>query len=517
MNIDRAVQPAARTASAALGLCAAMLLGACGEHAEPTTPVAKTDVGAAQIDVAHQSATLPFAVGSQTRFIHDHSRGYDTVAGVNEGVRTLITELWYPVAPAAVSGEEYAQATYGDYVFGNRAMHKRMMTETTFFHLTPDTVRDGVSQHEIDAAIDELFDRPRNSFVDAPLAPSLSKLPIVVMTHGDAGSRYNMGSACEHLAAHGYLVIAPEHTGNSPYSMTGADPALAIGVDPDFAARMSPVLALLDEHGAYGSAETYGQSYTPLVSGDDQMRALKQLDASLIQRLNDLRATLTELERMNASGPFAGRLDLQRIGLMGRSFGGASTLVGLQFEPRIRSGMAVVPPGWSDVRASLPAELLAPAGQESVLFAADGEFALAHISKPTLLLSGAEDDLIIGLQAGGEVAPSSDNPHPLMRAAFLQTDALAVWGLLADSNHGSFGVSGPYWWPHLKSQTRTRYFAPERTFTLVSPALAHQIQRDKALAFFDLTLREQADAVQRLMDPGYAAAGLTLEGRNLPQ
>ena len=45
-----------------------------------------------------------------------------------------------------------------------------MMTGTTFFHLTPDTVRDGVTLADIDVAIDELFDRERMSFVDAPLA-----------------------------------------------------------------------------------------------------------------------------------------------------------------------------------------------------------------------------------------------------------------------------------------------------------------------------------------------------------
>ncbi len=495
-------------------LCVSAALGACSDRSAPAAP--ETDAETETVITARPS-TRPFAVGSHSRFIHDDTRGYDTVAGVHEGVRTLITEVWYPVEHDAVTRGDYRRATYGDYVFGNRAMHRRMMTDTTFFHLTPDTVREGVSQSQIDAAIDELFERARHSFVDAPLASSAQKLPIVVMTHGDAGSRYNMESACEHLAAHGYLVIAPEHTGNSPYSMTGADPALGIGVDPEFAAKMSPVLALLDEHGAYGSPETYGQTYTPLVSSEDQIKALKLLDASLIQRLNDLRATLAELERMNASGPFAGRLDLERIGLMGRSFGGASTLVGLNMEPRIRAGMAVVPPGWPDVRATLAPQLLAAPDVESVLFAAEGEFALAHIGKPTLLLSGAEDDLIIALQAGGPVTPTVDNPHPFIRAAYEASDALAVWALLGDSNHGSFGVSGPYWWPHLKTNTRTRYFAPEQTYTLVDSALAHEIQRDKALAFFDLTLREDAAAVQRLMDQRYAAAGLKLEGRNLPR
>ena len=40
---------------------------------------------------------LPYAVGSSTFFIYDESRPYDRVGGVDVGVRTLITEIWYPV------------------------------------------------------------------------------------------------------------------------------------------------------------------------------------------------------------------------------------------------------------------------------------------------------------------------------------------------------------------------------------------------------------------------------------
>lgn len=90
-----------------------------------------------------------FAVGNTTRFIHDPSRGYDEAAGVTAGIRTLITEAWYPADPEAVqpgretpsAGETasgtmtppfavpptaapFRRATYGDYVFGNRTVHR---------------------------------------------------------------------------------------------------------------------------------------------------------------------------------------------------------------------------------------------------------------------------------------------------------------------------------------------------------------------------------------------------------
>ncbi len=486
-------------------ICA--LFAACGE--DPAT----------NVDSAARHDT-PYAIGSTTFFIHDDTRPYDSVSGVDTGIRTLVTEAWYPVDHDVARSGDFARATYGDYVFGDRDVHRLMMTKTTFFHLTPETVREGVTDARIDQAIEELFTRERGSYVDAPMAAGDAPWPVVVMSHGDAGSRYNMESVCEYLAAHGYLVIAPEHTGNSPYSMTGRDPALES--DAGFRETMAGVMPHLSELGAYGEEEHYGQSYTPLSSGRGSLEFLQNLDRSLLQRLNDLRAALRQLERMNAegfAGAGSGTLDLDDIGLMGRSFGGATTLVGLAMEPRFTAGFAVVPPGWSDPRPALPPEALAPPGQESVLFAADGPFPLTDISKPTVLLSGAEDALIIGLaaqvaEASGGALPTADNPHPLLYAAFAATDAAAAWGLLADSNHATFGVSGGYWWPDLKPNTQARTFDPATEFELIAPGIAHRMQRELALEFFDLTVRGDESARAKLADNPYADQGLALELRN---
>lgn len=495
-----------------LGLGVLLVLVACTQ-----SPAVK-DADSAKQSLAHPT---PFAVGSTTRFIHDASRGYDSVAGVDSGIRTLITEVWYPISWDDADSGTYRQATYGDYVFGDADAHRRMMTQTTFFHLTPETVRPGVTQAQIDAAIEALFHRQRASYVDAPLARGDTPLPVVVMSHGDAGSRYNMESACEYLAAHGYLVIAPEHTGNSPYSMSFEDPALSESPgDRGYQVAMANVKPHLNEYGSYGEVAHYGQSYSPLSEDRTSPAFFQYMDASFLQRVNDLRATLDELARMNSDGPFAGAIDAVRIGLMGRSFGGATTLAGLALEPRFLSGLAVVPPSMPDVRPALPAQMLKPAEEESLLLSAAGPFGLAHIAKPTFLLSGAEDTLIIGLAASmaapmGLPVPTPDNPHPVLRAAYEAADVPVVWGLLANSNHASFGVSGGYWWPDLKPQTQQRHFEPEVTFDMVDVELAHQIQKEKALAFFDLTVRGDDSAKARLLDDRFADQGLTLEARNL--
>ena len=472
-----------------------------------------------QGEAPSSAAEPPFAVGNATLFIHDPSRGFDEAAGVTEGLRILITEIWYPVRRSAVDASS-RRAVHGDYVFGDRAVHRLMMTQTTFFHLTPDTVIDGVDQAAIDAAIDELFERPRGSFADAPFNAEAGPFPVVVMSHGDAGSRYNMETVCEHLAANGYVVIAPEHTGNSPYSMIGRDPSLGAGGGRGGdILRLSEVVDLLDEHGVYGSPDHYGQSYTPLGADRSSLAFLQGLDAALLQRVEDLRATLDELERLNKEGQFAGALDLERIGLMGRSFGGATTLAALALEDRFAAGMAVAAPSSPDMRALLPVEALAPTGVESVVLSQDGLYGLGEVRKPTLLLSGSEDTLIIGLaanmaEAAGSAPPTPDNPFPVLRQAFEETDAPAVWALLDNANHATFGVSGAYWWPHLKPRRFPRHFEPDTEYDLVDVQLAHRIQRDKALAFFDLTIHQDSTARERLTDGRYESDGLELEWRS---
>ncbi len=74
---------------------ASLLVAACGRDAPQPA--------------AHNT---PYAVGSQTFFIHDETRPYDRVAGVDHGVRTLITECGCAVGRGAIvaGGERCGRA-----------------------------------------------------------------------------------------------------------------------------------------------------------------------------------------------------------------------------------------------------------------------------------------------------------------------------------------------------------------------------------------------------------------------
>jgi len=458
----------------------------------------------------------PYAVGSTTIFVHDSSRPFDALGGVNTGERILITEIWYPADRD--ERKSARRATVGDYSFGEMSVHRLMMTKTSFFHLTLETVREGVSQQQIDAAIEELFHRPRGSYVDVPVAPSGGKFPVIVVTHGDAGSRYNMQTVSEYLASQGYVVVAPEHTGNSPFSFIGKDPALQHNSD-----LRAAIYPLLDERGLYATDQPLGQTYVPFASPDSGLApaALQKLDTALVEQVDDLRTVLRHLEEMSETGFLAGRIDLQNVGVMGRSFGGGTTLVALALEDRFKAGVAVVPAvGLPDFRQFLPPESLVSASRESAFLHAGQASGLRQLHKPTLILSGAEDNVIIGLEQSllsmsGFAEPTPDEPYPAIAQLLDNSDVPVLHALLANANHASLAYAGPYWWQQLKPDTFPRVLRSAEAYKLIAPELAHKIQREKALQFFDAYVKEDGKALRALEENPYGEEILRLRAKAL--
>jgi len=171
--------------------------------------------------------------------------------------------------------------------------------------------------------------------VEAPLAlagPPVSKrerFPLVIFSHGNGGTRFQSYFLTEVLASHGFVVVAPDHTGNT-------------------------LLELLA-----------GPSPIPLL----EMAVL---------RIEDVKFLITTMLARNASAgdAFAGTLDPTRVGVTGHSFGGFTSL-------GVKAGfLGRVAPD-PRVRAIAP---LAPA---SSVFS---DAALASITVPTLVVGGTLDE-----------------------------------------------------------------------------------------------------------------------------
>jgi predicted dienelactone hydrolase len=250
----------------------------------------------------------PFAVGRST---------FDAVDPTRDGGRSLTVDVWYPVDPADAGG---ALSRY-------------------------DLVLTGIDS---EVAWDAAPPSARGPF------------PLVIFSHGSGGIRFQSFFLCETLASHGFVVAAPDHTGNTAIDLL------------------------------LGTADPFAKSAV------DRPLDVSFLITTLLARSAD---PADELHR---------RIDPDRIGVTGHSFGGFTSLA-------VAAGFVLAPPD-PRVRAIVP---IAPA---SSIF---DDAALASIRIPTLILGGTLDETT-------PVEPESTRPHALVAAR-------PRWRVdVIDAGHGSF-------------------------------------------------------------------------------
>ena len=238
------------------------------------------------------SAPGPYSVGVETVVFHDEARG-----------RELVTEIWYP-----------AQAREG-------AEPVTVYSENEI--LTPGA-RDALD------ALGERFESELESSAEraAPPLRDEGPFPVVFFSHGSGGTRVQSLSYTTVLASHGFVVVAPDHVGNT----------------------LSDVI----------------------VSGPFET---SDLLVSLGERTLDLAFVRGELERSESVAASSGMLDLERVGVSGHSFGGLTSLRWMAQGGDVDAVVAQVPPGmsttWIGISSSLASFdvplLLQLAGQDSIL------------------------------------------------------------------------------------------------------------------------------------------------------
>lgn len=140
------------------------------------------------------------------------------------------------------------------------------------------------------------FDRRPSGTPDAPRAADLTEVPLVVFSHGSCGIPNQSLFLTAFLASHGFVVAAPPHPGNT----TG-----------EFSICSTPT-QILDSY------------------------ANRPADVSFII---DTMLALSD----DAESFFAELVDPTRIGVMGHSFGGLTTLRVSALDARVRAGLALAP------------------------------------------------------------------------------------------------------------------------------------------------------------------------------
>lgn len=123
------------------------------------------------------AARGPYPVGVTRIELFDDARG-----------RVLLTEVWYPAVESARDGTPSPAADY---------------------------LPEGLGFLADDATIELTAVR------DAAISPD-GPFPLIAFSHGSGGIRFQNTFQVEHLASHGYVVVAPDHEGNTFFDSSGS-------------------------------------------------------------------------------------------------------------------------------------------------------------------------------------------------------------------------------------------------------------------------------------------------------
>jgi predicted dienelactone hydrolase len=260
--------------------------------------------------------TGPHPVGTSWLVVTDSSRQDRFAAG---RVREFPVKVWYP----AVAGSSGPRAPYA-------------------------------SSHEVNMGgllPPPLFLQSRyvrtHSRLDAPLAAGDGRFPTVVFSHGYSGYAAQNTPQMEQLASLGYVVFSIAHTGEASAAVfpdgrvVAFDSAAQVEMRKQAAAEtIAEMMAIMARLDSAKTVDERAAAYREfLAKTPEPLRS-----ESVVEWAADTRVLVDRLEGINAgvgASPFAGRLDLERLGIMGMSYGGATAGEFCRIDRRCRAGLNI--------------------------------------------------------------------------------------------------------------------------------------------------------------------------------
>jgi predicted dienelactone hydrolase len=180
-----------------------------------------------------------------------------------------------------------------------------------------------------------------NSVKDAPLSYKQATYPVVLFNHGWGEHPGQSTILMEELASHGYVVFSLAHHYEAKFWIY---PDGRFGFFDMTSKRMQQIMA---EQSQPGMMDLFNSMFT--TRGVEAQEALFRQTVDFMPTMllesprlwaEDIRFIIDELETLNTSeGPFKGRLDLDRIGVMGMSMGGAAAGQACVEDARIKAGI----------------------------------------------------------------------------------------------------------------------------------------------------------------------------------
>ena len=223
--------------------------------------------------------TGPYQVGRTSYHWVDETR--DELNTDDEDQRELMVTVWYPADVEA--GSE--MAVYRDDL-------NVPNVEEVLVHF-------GVNG--VDPFAEALIGLRTYAYEDAPLSEAEASYPVLTFSHGSGGIPQDYSLQILELASHGYIVMAVNHTFYS-----------AVSVFPD---------------GRMIGSVFRRRGFTESV----------RIEAETVSA-EDISFVLDQVESLNADdAKFAGRIDLERVGAVGHSMGGAIVVLAAAMDDRIQA------------------------------------------------------------------------------------------------------------------------------------------------------------------------------------
>ena len=336
----------------------------------------------------------PYRVGTIDTLWIDSTRGERQTKNPDDK-RHLMIQIWYPAEVA--EGAQTAKYIGNPEEFNNLPAFKPVLHVRT------------------------------NAVLGASLARGEARYPVLLYNHGGGWTRFSATFTTEWLASHGYVVVSVDHTG---FNKTLLFPD-GYRYQPDTltmpAPNMANFRATVDENWAYLGNEAFPTW------------------------VKDARFALDRVEQLNReAGLFQGRLDLDRIGALGWSFGGATAVQLSREDSRVKAAV----------------------DQDGQLF---GEVRERGSSRPVMLMHNDSDPL---KQVPDSLRPVMGELVAQVRRfdSTFRARTAGDWYdvTIAKTNHGHF--------------SDLTLFFPRDT-TQMDPRRAHVIINAYTLAFFDFYLR----------------------------
>jgi len=225
----------------------------------------------------------PEKVGTQTFHFTDQNRD-EVLTDDQSDKRELMVQIWYPTENKNNNKRE------GLFPKDKEMFKKYIQTYSNSLKL-PDFVFDYWKYSRT------------NSYENVEILPSTSPYPLVLLSHGMGTSKVLHASQAENLASHGFIVVTIDHT-YSTFATIFPD-----GRVTDYKTKMTTI----DDRGKIGNIWT-----------------------------QDVEFVINQIEKLNSGAiesQFKGKIDLNNIGAMGHSFGGATAFNATYLDHRIKAGI----------------------------------------------------------------------------------------------------------------------------------------------------------------------------------